>query len=182
VVLLGDAARDGEAEAVAGFDGVEPNEALEDAIALMFGYSGAVVDDVRFDVSVAALELHLDYAGGLDGGEGVVDEVADNSFERVGVAADGGVVSGVERNGRSGRACAGVFEERPCDGSEIGSLTDWACFEAGESEEVVHEAAYSFALAGDDCFEAVALGPFRLLAQEGLDARLQCSNGGAELV
>ncbi len=56
------------------------------------------------------------------------------------------------------------------------------CFEAGESEEVVDEAAESFAVAGDGCFEAVALGPFGLFAQEGLDACLEGGDRGAELV
>ena len=43
MVLLGDAARDGESEAVAGFGEVEPGEAVENAFALVFGYARAVV-------------------------------------------------------------------------------------------------------------------------------------------
>jgi hypothetical protein len=39
MVLLGDAARDGESEAVAGFGGVEPGEAFENTFALVFGYA-----------------------------------------------------------------------------------------------------------------------------------------------
>lgn len=56
------------------------------------------------------------------------------------------------------------------------------CFEAGESEQVVDEAAESFAVAGDGCLEAVALGTFGLFAQEGFDTCLQGGDGGAELV
>ena len=44
------------------------------------------------------------------------------------------------------------------------------------------EAAESFALSGDGCFEAVALGPFGLLAEKCLDARLEGGDRGAELV
>src|SRR5207248_1801487 len=54
--------------------------------------------------------------------------------------------------------------------------------EAGKSEEVVDEAAESFALAGDGCFEAVGLGPSGLFAQEGLDACLECGDRGAGFV
>ena len=57
-----------------------------------------------------------------------------------------------------------------------------ARFEAGESEEVVDEAAESFAVAGDGCFEAVALGPFGLFAQERFDARLEGGDRVAEFV
>jgi len=52
VVLLGDAERDGESEAVAGFGGVEPDEAFENAFALVYGYARAVVCNPRFDESV----------------------------------------------------------------------------------------------------------------------------------
>ena len=52
VVLVGDAAGDGEAETMAGFAGVESHEALEDALALAFGYAGPVIRDERLDVSV----------------------------------------------------------------------------------------------------------------------------------
>ena len=62
------------------------------------------------------------------------------------------------------------------------ACSSWVCFEAGESEEVVDEAAESFAVAGDGCFEAVALGPFGLFAQERFDARLEGGDRGAELV
>jgi hypothetical protein len=54
VVLLGDAEGDRKAEAVAGFARVESGEAFEDALALVFGYAGSVVYDVRLDVSVEA--------------------------------------------------------------------------------------------------------------------------------
>jgi hypothetical protein len=54
MVLLGDAARDGESEAVAGFGGVESDEALENVLALVFGYAGAVVCDPCLDVSAEA--------------------------------------------------------------------------------------------------------------------------------
>lgn len=52
-MLVGDAARDGEAQAVAGLAGVESNEPFEDALAFVFGYAGAVVDDERLGVAVA---------------------------------------------------------------------------------------------------------------------------------
>jgi hypothetical protein len=100
VVLLGDAAGDGEAEAVPWFAGVESDEAFEDELALLFGYAWSVIDDLRLDVSVAPSEVHVDSAGGLDGREGVVDEVAEDPFERVGVAAHRGV--GADGDGRAG--------------------------------------------------------------------------------
>jgi hypothetical protein len=49
---VGDAAGDGEAEAVPRFAGVESDEAFEDELALVFGYAGSVVGDKRLDVSV----------------------------------------------------------------------------------------------------------------------------------
>ena len=52
MVLLGDAARDGESEAVAGFGGVESDEALKNSFALVLGSARAVVCDPRLDVSV----------------------------------------------------------------------------------------------------------------------------------
>ena len=52
MVLVGDAAGDGEAEAVAGFAGVESDEAFEDLFALVFGYAWSVIGDERLDVSV----------------------------------------------------------------------------------------------------------------------------------
>ena len=52
VVLVGDAAGDGEAEAVAGFAGVESDEAFEDLFALVLGYAGSVIGDERLDVSI----------------------------------------------------------------------------------------------------------------------------------
>ena len=69
-MLAGDATGDGEPEAVAGLAGVESDEALEDAFALILGHAGAVVRDARQDVSVAASQLHVDSAGRLDRGEG----------------------------------------------------------------------------------------------------------------
>jgi hypothetical protein len=53
-VLLGDAPGNGEAEAVPGFVGLEPDEAFENALTLVFGYAGSVVGDERPDVSVPA--------------------------------------------------------------------------------------------------------------------------------
>jgi hypothetical protein len=93
----------------------------------------------------------------LDGGEGVVDEVAEDAFERVRVAAHGGVVVGVEGDARVGCACVCVFEEWACNRCEVDQRAGWVCFESGEAEQVVDEAAESFAVAGDGCFEAVAL-------------------------
>jgi hypothetical protein len=142
-------AGDGEAEAVAGSAGVESDEAFEDALALVFGYAGPVIRDERLDTSVLAPELHVDSAGGLDGGEGVVDEVAEDAFERVGVAAHGGVVVGGERDGRVRRTGLSVFNERACDRREVDRCPGRVCFEPGESEEVVDQAAQSFAVAGD---------------------------------
>ena len=100
--------------------------------------------------------MYVDSAGGLDGGEGVVDEVAEHAFERFGVSAHGDVVVGAERDGRAGRAYVGVFDEWAHDGGEVDGCSGGVCFEPGEPEEVVDEAAESFALAGDGCFEPVA--------------------------
>ena len=60
-MLLGDAAGDGEAEAVAGLAGVESDEAFEDALALLFGHARTVVGDARLDVAVAPLEVDVDF-------------------------------------------------------------------------------------------------------------------------
>jgi hypothetical protein len=49
------------------------------------------------------------------------------------------------------------FEEWACNRCEVDQRAGWVCFEAGEAEQVVDEAAESFAVAGDGCFEAVAL-------------------------
>jgi hypothetical protein len=51
-VLAGDPLGNGEAEAVAGFAGVESDEAFEDALTLVFGYAGSVVCNTSLDVSV----------------------------------------------------------------------------------------------------------------------------------
>ena len=51
-MLVGYALRDGEAEAVSRFAGVESDEAFEDAFALVFGDPGPVVCDARLNVSV----------------------------------------------------------------------------------------------------------------------------------
>ena len=75
--------------------------------------------------------MHLDSAGWSDGGEGVVEEIAQDPFERVGVAAHGGVVVGAQRDGRVGRAGLGVFDERADDRDEVDRCSSWACFEAG---------------------------------------------------
>lgn len=74
MVLLGDAAGDGEAEAVTGLAWVESDKAFEDALTLVFGHAGSVVCDERLDVSVPSSYLHFDSASGLDGGKGVLDE------------------------------------------------------------------------------------------------------------
>jgi hypothetical protein len=115
VVLVGDAARDGEAEAVAGFAGVESDEAFEDAFALMFGHAGPVVCDARLDVSVDASQLHVDSTGGLDGVEGVVDQVAEEAFERIGIAAHRDVVVRAECDGRVRRAYMCLLDQWACD-------------------------------------------------------------------
>ena len=73
----------------------------------------------RLDVSVAPLKLHLYSAGGLDGSEGVVDEVAEDAFERIGVAAHGGVVVGAEHDRARGCACVCVFDEWARDRGEV---------------------------------------------------------------
>lgn len=52
VVLVSDAAGDGEAETVTGFGGVESDEAFENAFALKFRHAGAVINDARLNVSV----------------------------------------------------------------------------------------------------------------------------------
>ena len=49
-MLLGDAVGDGEAQAVAGFAGIESNEALEDPLAFALWYARPVVGDVRLGV------------------------------------------------------------------------------------------------------------------------------------
>jgi len=84
--------------------------------------------------------------------------------------------------GGVGGTHARVFDERAHDHCEVDRCAGWVRFEAGESEEVVDEAAESFALAGDGCFESVGLGPLGLFAQEGLDACLERGDRGAELV
>ena len=181
-MLLGDAAGNRETEAVAGLAGVKSDEAFEDALALLFGHAGTVVGDARLDEAVEPLEVDVDSAGGLDRGESVVDEVAEDAFERVGVAADDGVAVGVERDRRARCERARVFDEGAGNRGEVYRCSGGVCFESGESEEVADEAAESFALSGDGCFEAVALGPFGLLAEKCLNARLEGGDGGAELV
>lgn len=52
MVLLGNAERDRKTKAVARFARVESDEAFEDALALLFGYAGSVIGDLRLDVSV----------------------------------------------------------------------------------------------------------------------------------
>jgi hypothetical protein len=75
-----------------------------------------------------------------------------------------------------------VFEERACDRGDVDSRSSWVCFEAGKSYEVVDEATESFSSAGDSRFEAVALGPLWLFAQQRFDARLERGDRGAQLV
>jgi hypothetical protein len=53
-VLLGDAAGDGEAEAVTGFAGVESNEALEYPLALVFGYARSIIGDERLGIAITS--------------------------------------------------------------------------------------------------------------------------------
>src|SRR5690349_3311428 len=74
-VLLGDAAGDGEAEAVAGLAGIESNEALENSLAFALWYARPIIGDVRLGVAVASSYFDVDLAVGFDCGEGVVDEV-----------------------------------------------------------------------------------------------------------
>src|SRR5438105_14886591 len=57
VVLLGDAAGDGEAQAVAGLAGIESNEALENPLAFALWYARPVIGDVRLGVAVAPAQL-----------------------------------------------------------------------------------------------------------------------------
>ena len=89
---------------------------------------------------------------------------------------------GAQRDRRVRRAGLGVFEQRARDRGEVDRYASWVRFEAGESEQVVEEAAESFAVAGDGCFEAVALGPFGLFAQERFDARLKGGDRRAQFV
>src|SRR5206468_9566648 len=103
-------------------------------------------------------------------------------FEGVAVAPCGGVVVGAEGDRRLRRTHTSFLDKRACDGGEVDWRPGRACLEAGESEQVADEAAESFAVAGDGCFEAVALGPFRLFAEEGFDACLEGRDGGPELV
>ena len=63
------------------------------------------------------------------------------------------------------RAGLSVFNERAYDRREVDRCPGWVCFEPGEPEEVVDQAAESFAVAGDGCFEAVALGAFGLFSR-----------------
>src|SRR5205085_8866496 len=112
VVLLGDAAGDGEAQAVAGLAGIESNEALENPLAFAVWYARPVIGDVRLGVAVAPAQLHVDLAVGFDCGEGVLDEVAEHALERIGVAAHEGVVVGPDGDGGVGGAHARVFDER----------------------------------------------------------------------
>jgi hypothetical protein len=79
VVLSGDASGDGEAEAVTGFAWVESDEAFEDPLLLVFGDAGSIVCDHRLNIPVGLLHSDVDSAGGLDGGDGVVKEVAEHT-------------------------------------------------------------------------------------------------------
>jgi hypothetical protein len=115
VVLVGDAARNAESEAVPRFAGIESDKAFEDAFALVFGHAGPVVCDARLDVSVETSKLHVNSTGGLDGGEGVVDQVAEDAFERIGITVHRGVVVRAERDGRARRARVCLFDQRACD-------------------------------------------------------------------
>ncbi len=119
MVLLGDAARDGESQAVAGLGGVEPDEAFEDAFALAFSNAGAVVRDPRLEVSVEPPQPHVDSPVGRDGGEGVVDEVTENTFEGIGVTTHGGVVGCAERDRRVRCAPSCVLDKLACDRGEV---------------------------------------------------------------
>src|SRR5205814_6885915 len=83
VVLLGDAAGDGEAQAVAGLVGIESNEALEDPLAFALWYARPVIGDARLGVAVAPAQLYVDLAVGFDCGEGGLDEVAEHALERM---------------------------------------------------------------------------------------------------
>src|SRR5581483_11089351 len=182
VVLMRDAAGDGQPEAVTGLAGVQPDEAFEDSFALVLGYPGTVVCHAGLDVSIEPSKLHVDLATGSDGGEGVVDEIADDAYECVRVAVDHRVVPGVE--GDRDAWCAGrrVGNERSRDRCELDRCAYGPRLEPCEPEEIVDEAAESFAVAGDRGLEAVALGPLGLFAQQRLDARLERGDRRAELV
>src|SRR5204863_5706880 len=84
IVLVGDAAGDREAEAVAGLAGVESDEAFEDPLAFVLGHAGSVIGNARLDVSVEPLDVDVDLARGLDGSQGVVDQVAEDALDGVG--------------------------------------------------------------------------------------------------
>ena len=140
-MLPGDALGDCEAEAVTGLARVEPEEALEDALALLFGDPGAVVVDAGLDVAVPPLEAHVDPAVGPDGGESVVDQVAEDALERVGVAAHGGVGQGVERDRGPRRPCPRVFDEGKRERDEVDGDACGVRLEACEPEQIVDEAA-----------------------------------------
>jgi hypothetical protein len=105
VVLLGDPPGDGEAEAVTWFARLQADEALEDALDLVLRHTGPVVGDDGLGKAVALSEFHVDATGGVDGGERVLDQVAQDAVKCVGIATDGRVVVGAERDGRrEGRA------------------------------------------------------------------------------
>jgi hypothetical protein len=59
--------------------------------------------------------LHVDSTGGLDGGEGVVDQVAEDAFEPIGIAPHGDAVVRAERDGRVRRALVCFFDQCACD-------------------------------------------------------------------
>jgi len=61
-VLVGDPVGDCEAEAVAGFAGVESDEAFEDPLTFVFGYARSIVCDAGLDVSVQPSQVHVDSA------------------------------------------------------------------------------------------------------------------------
>ena len=148
----------------------------------VFGYAGSVVGDERLDVPVAPPQLHVDAAAGSDCGECVVEEVAEDSLERVGVAATVASESALRvMVARGARAWAPSTSGRAIVG-EVDGHSSRVRFESGESEEVVDEAAEAFGFAGDGCFETVAVRPFGLLAQQGFDACLKRGDRGAELV
>ena len=141
MMLAGDLAGDCEAKPGAGrFCLVEPHEPLEDALAVGWGYSGAVVEHAYLHLRASAFGSHVDPAVHRCGGECVLEQVADDAQQPVGIAAYLRFLRR-ETDRWCGGAEAGFLDRRMQEGGEIERLYSWVVgsFEAGEAEQVVDQ-------------------------------------------
>ena len=158
---------------MAGSAGVESDEAFEDALALFFGYAGSVVCDKRLDVSVPPSEVHVDSAGGLDGGEGVVDEVAEDPFESVGSPRT--VVSASALRVISAwdaRACASSTSGRAMAARSIGARVGCASRRASPRRSLTRRPSRSLSRATDELAPLLATSTSKLRRLRDLAHRL----------